>query len=343
MPGQDETPYSPEAAFAAVSAIFGARAKAMEPLSQHGTFGVGGPADVWVSVVSEEELARLVTLAWERRIPLLLVGNGTNSLYADAGARGIVARVAIEHVELQPRDEAHVVLRAGAGVSLPALVKKLASLGWAGLEWAAGVPGTVGGAIVSNAGAHEACVADTVLSARTLLAPGALGGTPDRPHVRELSGADLALGYRTSRFRSGRLVTFDDEGRPHAPARALIEPAEIIVEATFLLKRDDPAAIRARAQSYLDHRKRTQPPQKSAGSVFKNPEPQKSGRLIEDAGLKPYRIGGAEISAKHANFIINAGGASAADIATLIALARRTVRERFGVELELEVEPRGDW
>ncbi len=343
MLGQDKTIYSAEAVFAAVHTLFGDRAKAMEPLSQHGTFGVGGPADVWVSVETEDELTRLVTLAWENQFPLLLVGNGTNILYADAGARGIVARVAIEHVELKPRDEAYAVLRAGAGVNLPALVKKLTPLGWAGLEWAAGVPGTIGGAIVSNAGAHGANVADTILSARTLLAPGAPGGAPDHALARDLSREELALGYRTSRFRSGRLVTFDDEGRPHAPPRALIEPAEIIVEATFLLNRDDPANIAARAKSYIDHRKRTQPPQKSAGSVFKNPEPQKSGKLIQDAGLRPYRIGGAEISATHANFIINAGGATAADVAALIALARRTVRERFGVELELEVEPRGDW
>ncbi len=343
MSGQDATPYSAEAAFAAVNALFGARAKAMEPLSQHGTFGVGGPADVWVSVKSADELARLVALAFENHFPLLLVGNGTNILYADAGARGIVARVAIEHIELQPRDEAHAVLRTGAGVSLPALVKKLTPLGWAGLEWAAGVPGTIGGAIVSNAGAHGKFVADTILSARTLLAPGAFGGDLNEVTVRDLSVEELGLGYRTSRFRTGRLVTFDDEGRPHAPPRALIEPAEIIVEAAFLLKRDDPASIAARAKSNLDHRKRTQPPQKSAGSVFKNPEPQKSGKLIQDAGLRPYRIGGAEISEKHANFIINADGATAADVAALIALARRTVRERFGVELELEVEPRGDW
>ena len=343
MPGQDAVPYSPETAFAAAHALFGARAKAMEPLSQHGTFGVGGPADVWVSVGTEDELARLVALAVEHRFPLLCVGNGTNILYADAGARGIVARVAIEHFELAPRDEAHAVLRVGAGVSLPALVKKLTPLGWAGLEWAAGVPGTVGGAIVSNAGAHKSCVADTILSARALLAPGAPGGAPDQARMRDFSVAELALGYRTSRFRAGRRVTFDDDGRPHALARALIEPAEIIVEATFLLKRDDPASIRERAKWNLDYRKETQPPQKSAGSVFKNPEPQKSGKLIQDAGLRPYRIGGAEISAKHANFIINAGGATAADVAALIALARRTVRERFGVELELEVEPRGDW
>lgn len=340
MSGQNEIPYSPEAAFTAAYSLFGDRAKAMESLAQHGTFGVGGLADVWVSVESEDELAQLVRLAWENQFPLLLVGNGTNILYADAGARGIVARMAIAHVTIQPRDEAHTLLRVGAGVSLPALVKRLTRLGWAGLEWAAGVPGTVGGAIVSNAGAHGACVADTIISARTLLAP---NNPSDNIIARELSGDDLALGYRASRFRSGRLVTFDDEGRPHAPPRAQIEPAEIIVEATFLLKRDDPSSIAERARSYLDHRKRTQPPQKSAGSVFKNPEPQKSGKLIQDAGLKPYRIGGAEISAKHANFIINTGGATAADVAALIALARRTVRERFGVELELEVEPRGDW
>lgn len=342
-PLQDELSYSPTEAFAAVSALFSERAKANEPLSQHGTFGVGGQADVWVSVKSEDELRRLVTLAWERRIPLLLVGNGTNVLYADAGARGIVARMEITDVALQPRDEAHAILRVGAGASLPALVKKLSALGWAGLEWGAGVPGTVGGAIVSNAGAHEQCVADSIVSARTLLAPGAPGGEPDRVATRELSAEQLALGYRQSRFRSARTVTFDDEGRPHAAARSLIEPAEIITEATFLLRRDDPSAIQERAKSYLDHRKRTQPPQKSAGSVFKNPEPRKAGKLIEDAGLKPYRIGGAEISARHANFIINAGGATAADIVALIALARKTVRQRYGVELELEVEPRGDW
>jgi UDP-N-acetylmuramate dehydrogenase len=343
MPGQDDTPYSPEAAFAAVHELFGARAKAMEALSQHGTFGVGGPADVWVGVKTEEELRQLVALAWEMRFPLLVMGNGTNVLYADDGARGIVARMEIEDIEIEPRDEASAVLRAGAGVSLPALVKRLATLGWAGLEWGAGVPGTIGGAIVSNAGAHESCVADTILTARTMLTPGALGGETGHAITRELSREELALGYRQSRFRAARTVTFDDAGRPHAPPRALFEPAEIITGATFLLKRDDPAAIRARAKAHLDHRKRTQPPQKSAGSVFKNPKPQTAGALIQAAGLKPHRIGGAEISALHANFIINAGGATAADIVALIALARRMVRECDGVELELEVEPRGDW
>ena len=343
MPGQDVVPSTSREALGAVRALFGDRAKAMESLAQHGTFGVGGPADVWIAVASEDELGRLVELAWTRRLPLLIVGNGTNILYADAGARGIVARVEIEDFALEPRDEAHAALRVGAGVSLPALVKKLAPLGWAGLEWSAGVPGTVGGAIVSNAGALGECVADTILSARTLLAPDAPGGAPDTVTTRELTAAELELGYRQSRFRSERLVTFDDDGHPHAPTRALIEPQEIITGATFLLRRDDPAAIAARAKSYLAHRKRTQPPQKSAGSVFKNPEPEKSGRLIEQAGLRPHRIGGAEISEKHANFIINTGGATAADVTALMALARRTVRERFGVELELEVEPRGDW
>ena len=234
------------------------------------------------------------------------------------------------------------MLRVGAGVSLPALVKKLTPLGWAGLEWAAGVPGTVGGAIVSNAGAHKNCVADTIFSARTLLAPGAPGGAPDQVCMRDFQSRIWRWAIVRAAFAPGA----GDLRRRRAPACA----ATRLDRASGNYRRSDvssqarrPASIRGRAKWNLDHRKETQPPQKSAGSVFKNPEPQKSGKLIQDAGLRPYRIGGAEISEKHANFIINAGGATAADVAALIALARRTVRERFGVELELEVEPRGDW
>jgi UDP-N-acetylmuramate dehydrogenase len=319
-----------------------------EPLARHGTFGVGGPADAWVSITEEQALARLATRAAQHGWPLMLIGNGTNVLYADAGARGIVARMLLTDWSLEPlegdaEDAERVRLRAGAGVSLPKLVNDLAARGWAGLEWAAGVPGAVGGAVVSNAGAHGACVADTLESARVLFAPGAAEGEPERAVIRELAASELGLTYRHSRFRAARRVTFDDEGRPQAAPRALIEPPEIITSATFILRRDQPAAIQERAAGYRQHRKETQPSQGSAGSVFKNPAGDHSGRLIESVGLKGTRIGGAAISAKHANFIVNMGGASAADVVALIALARRTVRERCGVELELEVELRGDW
>ena len=319
---------------------FGARVRANEPLARHGTFGVGGPADAWVAIEHEDELATLVTLAQTHRWPLMIVGNGTNVLYADAGARGIVARIAMTDWRLEPGpDEAHPLLVAGAGVSLPKLVNELAEQGLAGLEWGAGVPGTIGGAVVSNAGAHGACVADTLSAARVFFA----APPDDHPHLEELPAADLALAYRHSRFRAARRITFGDDGVPIAAPRARIEPPEMITGATFTLSRVEPAEARERVARYRQHRKETQPPQPSAGSVFKNPPGDHAGRLIEAAGLKGVRQGNAQISPKHANFIVNMGQATAADVVALIALARRVVRERFLVELELELELRGDW
>lgn len=318
---------------------FGARVRTGEPLARHGTFGVGGPADAWVPVATEDDLLRLVRLARSSGWPLMLVGNGTNVLYSDAGARGIVARMALDDWRLEPVDADHMRLTAGAGVSLPKLINDLADQGLAGLEWGAGVPGTIGGAVVSNAGAHGACTADTLQTARVLFTGDIEADMP----IRELDAAELDFAYRHSRFRAARRVAFGDDGQPIAAPRERIEPPEFITGATFLLTRDDPAAVHERVLRYRQHRKETQPPQQSAGSVFKNPPGDFSGRLIEAAGLKGHAIGKAQISPRHANFIVNTGGATAADVVALIALARHSVRERFGVDLELEVEPRGDW
>lgn len=314
---------------------FGTGVVGGEKLSRHGTFGVGGPADAWLAIDQEATLVELTALASARGWPLMLVGNGTNVLYSDAGARGIVARMHSAAWHTDDVDSEHVLLTADAGVDLPKLVNALAAQGLSGLEWGAGVPGTVGGAVVSNAGANGACVADTLQTARVLFTREGV--------VRELSAAELDLDYRHSRFRAARRIAFDDDGHPVAAPRASIEPAEMITGATFLLRRDDPAEVRTRVVHHLRYRKETQPTQKSAGSVFKNPLPEYSGRLIEAAGLKGHMIGKAQISPRHANFIVNTGGATAEDVVRLIALARRTVRERFGIELELEVELRGDW
>jgi UDP-N-acetylmuramate dehydrogenase len=321
---------------------FGSALQVNEPLARHGTFAVGGPAEAWISIDSETNLIQLVTLGREHQWPLMLVGNGTNVLYADAGARGIVARMAMQAWSLEDLDSDHCLLTAGAGVSLPKLVNALAQRGLAGLEWGAGVPGTIGGAVVSNAGAHGSCTADTLQSARVLFAAGdtASGGAPV---VRTLTLEELEFAYRHSRFRASRRIDFDGDGLPVAAPREPIEPPEMIVEATFRLQRMDVAELRARVEAYRRHRRETQPVQASAGSVFKNPPGDYSGRLIEAAGLKGSTWGKAQISPRHANFIVNPGGASAADIVELIRLARRTVRERFGVELELELELRGDW
>lgn len=322
-----------------LGAIFGKRLRAEEPLARHGTFGVGGPAEAWVTVTREDELPRLAALARERGWPLMLVGNGTNVLYADAGARGIVARMALNEWRIEEPEAERPLLVAGAGVSLPKLANDLAERGLAGFEWSAGVPGTIGGAVVSNAGAHGECVADTLVTARVLFA----GLDEPAPVVRALGVEELGLGYRHSRFRAARRVIFGDDGVPIAAPRSAVEPPEMITGATFRLRHDDPAAVRARVERNKKHRRETQPPQPSAGSVFKNPDGTYSGKLIEEAGLKGTRAGRAEISPRHANFIVNTGGATAADVVALIALVRRTVRERFSIELELEVELRGDW
>jgi UDP-N-acetylmuramate dehydrogenase len=285
-------------------------------------------------------LLALVNLASEWNWPLMLVGNGTNALFSDSGARGVVARMQIDAATLAELTDGHVQLSAGGGVSLPKLINDLAGKGLAGLEWGAGVPGTIGGGIVSNAGAHGACIADTLESARVLVAPSISG---ERAIIYDLPAEKCSLGYRRSRFRAEREMRFDEQSHPIPTPRGQFEPPEMIVGGSFLLTRDDPAAIRARVATYRQHRKDTQPPQPSAGSVFKNPTGDHSGRLVEAAGLKGAILGGAQISPKHANFIVNNGGATAADILALVALARRTVLERFGVALELEVELRGDW
>ncbi len=323
-----------------VTGAFGPRARPNEPLARHGTFGVGGPADVFITVTTEAALIELVTLVNAHGWPLMLIGNGTNALFADAGARGLVARMAIDGWDIEPAEDERMRLVAGAGVNLPKLVNDLAERGLAGLEWGAGVPGTVGGAVVSNAGAHGQCVADTLESVRVLLTHARETGAPE---LVTLSAAEARLAYRHSRFRAQRRIEFDADERPVAAPRERVEPTEMIVGATFLLTHDAPERVRERVRAYRQHRKDTQPPQPSAGSVFKNPPGDYSGRLIEACGLKGTRIGGAQISPKHANFIVNTGGATAADITNLIALARRTVRERFDIALELEVEFRGDW
>jgi UDP-N-acetylmuramate dehydrogenase len=329
-----------ESFVAACQDRWGDAIRIQEPLARHGTFAVGGPADVWFNALSEDDLLAITQLAHGHDVPLMFVGNGTNVLYSGKGARGAVVRVSIEAWELRDLDEANgtVSLVAGAGVNLPRLVNDLSVLGWAGLEWGAGVPGTIGGGVVSNAGCHGMCIGDTLIGARVLDAR-----EPAHPVIRELPAADLELAYRHSRFRAGRHVGFGPDDFPQPPSRSMIDPVEVITCATFRLRKEDPAVLRERIASFKQHRKDTQPPQPSAGSVFKNPPGDYAGRLVEAAGLRGYQIGNAAISTKHANFIVNLGGATVDDIVNLITLAHRTVQSRFGINLELEVEPRGDW
>jgi len=316
------------------------RVRRNEPLSRHGTFGVGGPADVWVTLETSDEVLDLVSLSMANEWPLLLVGNGTNVLYADAGARGIVARVALNTYTIEDRGDGTALLVAGAGVSWPKLLNELATLGWGGLEFGPGIPGTLGGGVISNAGAHFGNLGEVlewvdVVDARP--------NAEDKPVVQHYEHAELEMTYRHSRFRSQRRIYFDDAGQPVVAPRELIEPMEIITRLGVRLHRAEPQELRATIEEFKQHRKRTQPPQQSAGSVFKNPEGDYAAHLIELAGLKGQAHGNARISERHANFIVNSGGASAADVVALIVEARRRVKEQFKVDLELEVELRGAW
>jgi UDP-N-acetylmuramate dehydrogenase len=331
-----------ETAYTELRGHFGERVRRDELLARHCTFGVGGPADIWVTLGTQEDLLGLVTICAERRWPLLIAGNGTNVLYADAGVRGIVARVALNGYTVEETGEDSALLVVGAGISWPRLLNDLAPQGWGGLEFGPGIPGTLGGGVISNAGVHGHDLGQVlewvdIVDARRSLEQGCA------PQVTRYAHADLGLSYRHSRFRAERRVQFDEDGNPVAASRGLIEPAEIVMQMGVRLHRTDPQELRRTIDEHKQYRKRTQPPQQSAGSVFKNPEGDFAGRLIEAVGLKGMAHGGAQISERHANFIVNLGGAKAADVAALIKEAHSRVREQFGVELELEVELRGAW
>jgi UDP-N-acetylmuramate dehydrogenase len=331
-----------ETAYTELRSQFGECVRRNEPLARHGTFGVGGLADIWVSLDTQEALIGLVTMCAECCWPLLITGNGTNVLYADEGVRGVVARIALNSYTIQDFGDGTALLLVGAGASWPRLLNELASLGWGGLEFGPGIPGTLGGGVISNAGVHGHDLGQVLewVDVVDIRQSEEKGGAPT---VVRYQHADLNLGYRHSRFRAQRRIQFDQQGYPITAPCKLIEPSEIIMQLAIRLHREDPQKLRMAIDEHKLYRKRTQPPQQSAGSVFKNPSGDYSGRLIEAVGLKGMAHGGAQISERHANFIVNVGGATAADVAALIKEARSRVYAQFGVELELEVEFRGAW
>src|SRR5437016_7901769 len=210
---------------------FQKRVRLNEPMARHCTFGVGGPADVWVSLDTSRELIDLVRICIEEQWPLLLVGNGTNILFADAGVRGIVARIVLDNYTIEDQGDKTALLVAEAGVSWPRLLNELAPQGWGGLEFGPGIPGTLGGGVISNAGAHNSELSEVLAWVEVVDARGSslhqTGITV--PMVRRYIHNEIDLGYRQSRFRAGRHIAFDAHGYPIVPPRGLIEPAKIIV------------------------------------------------------------------------------------------------------------------
>lgn len=298
--------------------IFGDQLHVNESLARHTTARVGGPAELFLTVNSADQLLTAVEMAYNAGVAYFVLGGGSNILVADAGVSGLVILNRARKVSFR-HSGAGVVCTAESGANLSALARQCISRGLGGLEWAIGVPGTVGGAVVGNAGAHGADM-DSNLLAATVWEPGY--------GVRVYNREEMGYAYRHS------VLKYD-----HAEGR----PRRVVLSAEIRLRPEPVDVLQARAEGFNAHRKERQPGGASTGSMFKNPENYYAGYLIDTAGLKGFRVGDAAISEKHANFFINEGEATAEDVRQLIAEAWNSVREQFGIEMELEVELVGDW
>jgi UDP-N-acetylmuramate dehydrogenase len=287
-----------------IEEIGGVAAREDELLSLHTTLRVGGPCDLMAWVSNLEGLKEVITRARTHSLPMTLLGNGSNLLVRDGGIPGVVIRLADDFRTVTVDGER---IAAGAGAGVAEVVGKATSHGVCGLEFLAGIPGTVGGAVAMNAGSGEVWVSHRLVELRVL--------TPDLLE-RELSEGDVEFGYRSCGLAPGWIVT----GAVLAGYLCSVEEARRGVE------------------DHLDRRKATQPiGEATAGCVFKNPPGDSAGRMIDEVGLKGHRIGGAQVSTLHANWIVNTGGATAREILDLIDLIVERVRDRYGTELELEI------
>jgi UDP-N-acetylmuramate dehydrogenase len=279
-------------------------------MSRHTTYRIGGPADLFAVAETVGDLSRTAEILAEERVPWSVIGKGSNLLVADAGYRGAVLVLGREF-RRHEIDGEH--MKAGAGVILAVLVQEAFRQGLAGMTFAVGIPGTVGGALAMNAGARGDWIGSLVESV-TLYVPG--------EGLRKVRGAEVAWGYRSSGLaRRG-----------------------IIVEAVLKAEHGDPEILRRDMERNFRARKLSQPLSlPSAGSVFKNPEGDSAGRLIEACGLKGLQLGGARVSRQHANFIVNDGGATAADVLGLVRKVQMTVRDVHGIELRPEIRFLGDF
>ena len=285
-------------------------AKCNVPLSEHTSFRIGGPADIFMIPRNEEELFRALECAEKHALPVFVMGNGSNLLISDSGIRGLVIKIRSQEADISINSETKI-MTASASALLSVAVKKSVDAGFSGLEWAAGIPGTVGGAVSMNAGAYGSEIKNTLRSVRAVVK------TDNKYEIADKAVKDSDLGYRYSRFSY---------------------PDMIVLSATFELSSGD-GTEKMRMDDYTKRRASKQPlSYPSAGSVFKRPDGFFAGKLIEDAGLKGVSVGGAKVSELHAGFIINTGGAKASDVVRLIEIIKKAVFESSGVMLEEELK-----
>lgn len=286
------------------------RSVSLAPLT---TFRVGGAAEFYSAPRTQADLEASLHWAQQQGIPVTVIGAGSNLLISDRGLPGLV--VCTRHLRFSQFDEATAQVTAAAGEPIVRLAWQAAERGWHGLEWAVGIPGTVGGAVVMNAGAHKGCTADVLDHIQVINPDGSLS---------QLSVKELDYQYRSSNLQGDR---------------------RLVTQATFQLEPGhSPEEVTATTRTYLEQRHTTQPYHlPSCGSVFRNPKPHAAGWLIEQTGLKGYQIGGAQVAELHANFILNVGGATAMDIFQLIRHIQRQVEERWSIQLHPEVKFLGEF
>lgn len=282
-----------------------------EPMSRHTTFRIGGPADLFVIPESIEEIQKIIAVCKEEELPWFVLGNGSNLLVGDGGVRGVVLQLyrSFSNVTVEGN-----VIRAQAGALLSQIAAAARDASLTGFEFAGGIPGTLGGAVVMNAGAYGGEMKD-VLKEVTVLTP--------EGEVRCIPAEELQLGYRTSVIKDAGYV---------------------VLEAVICLQEGVEEEIRARMQELAGMRSSKQPLQyPSAGSTFKRPEGHFAGKLIMDSGLRGYQVGGAQVSEKHCGFVINTGNATASDVRKLMADVQKIVKEKYDVQLEPEVKFLGEF
>ncbi len=296
----------------ALYAKFGDKVKENVSLTPYTSARIGGPADVLITAESADELARILKLLDKLEMDYLLLGGGSNVLVSDRGVRGVVVLNRAKGIRFHNGDQPSVTVESG--VIFSNLAHRCAAKGLAGLEWAATIPGTIGGAVYGNAGAFGGDMAGSLLWTELLTENGREKFTVEQ----------MGYGYRTSILKRGELDA-------------------IVLAAELQLQNSTKEEVTVKLEQFGAHRKATQPPGASMGSMFKNPNGDYAGKLIEAAGLKGTRIGNVEVSPLHGNFFINHGATKAEDVRALIELVMKTVKEKQGVDLELEIELVGEW
>ena len=280
-----------------------------EEMSKHTSFKIGGKAECYVKINKNEELLELLEISKKHEIPLTVIGNGTNILVKDDGIKGIVAKINIKNIEISPENS---IVTVGAGNTLAEIAQILKNNDLAGFEELSGIPGTIGGAIRMNAGAHGKEIKDVIISAIAIDYDG---------NIREFTKEEMKLEYRNSIFSREKYI---------------------IISAKLQLTKGIKEEISTKMQEYANWRKEKQPLEyPNAGSTFKRGEGFITAALIDQCGLKGYAVGGAQISAKHAGFIINTGNAKAKEVLELVEIVKKEVLQKFGKEIQLEIEVLG--